>query len=165
MRRAVSLVVPSGRGVLTYYPRPLRPNEDHWLSFPEERPVRLTGARLYFDMYHGFRIVETASELEPYRVTTTRYFYTLLDQNQRELIAYHYHPSGAGWCTYPHIHVGTATGIIDRKAHLATGRLSLEAVIRMLIEDPSIPVTSLRPDWAQVLDMSQRTFEQSRTWA
>lgn len=143
--------MPSGRGVLTHYPRPLRLNEDHWLSFPQQQPARITGDRLRFDLYHGFRIVATDSELEPFRVTTTRYFYTLLDRDHRELLAYHFHPDGAGWCTYPHLHVGTASGIISGKTHLVTGHIALAAVVRMLIEDPTIPVTPLRPDWAQVL--------------
>ena len=115
--------------------------------------MRLTGERFYFDLVHGFHIVETDSELEPYRVATTRYFYTLLDRNRRELLAYHYHPDGAGWCTYPHLHVGTASGTIDNKTHLSTGPLPLQAFIRMLIEDPAIPVVSLRPDWARVLEL------------
>lgn len=115
--------------------------------------MRLTGARLYLDLYHGFRILESDSELEPYSTATTRYFYTLLDQDHRELLAYHFHPNGAGWCTYPHLHVGTARGIIDNKAHLATGPVSLQTFIRMLIEDPVIPVVSLRPDWARVLEV------------
>jgi hypothetical protein len=153
LRRAVSLIVPAGRGVLNEYPRPLRLNEDHSLSFPQQRPVRVTGERFYFDLIHGFRIVETDSDLEPFQVTTTRYFYTLLDRNHRELLAYHFHPDGADWCTYPHLHVGTASGVIDNKAHLATGPLPLQAFIRMLIEDPAIPVVSLRPDLERVLEV------------
>jgi hypothetical protein len=131
----------------------LRLSEYHWLTFPEQRPVRLAGERLYLDIIHGFRVVQTRSRLEPFQVTTTDYFYTLLDQNQRELVAYHLHPDGAGWCTYPHLHVGTAKGIIDNKTHLITGSLPFQAFIRMLIEDPAIPVVSLRTDWARVLDV------------
>ncbi len=115
--------------------------------------MRLTGERLYLDLYHGFRIVQTRSGLEPFHVTTTDYFYTLLDRNHRELLSYHFHPDGAGWCTYPHLHVGTARGIIDNKTHLITGPLPLQAFIRTLIEDPAIPVVSLRPDWGRVLDV------------
>jgi hypothetical protein len=116
---------------------------------------------LYLDLLHGFRIVETGLEREPFRIATTRYFYALLDRNRQELLAYHFHPDGAGWCTYPHLHVGTATGIIDNKTHLATGWVSLQAVMRMLIEDPSIPITPQRPDWARVLDTPSLMSEQS----
>lgn len=130
---------------------PLRANQDQWLSFPKREPVRLSGERLYLDVYYGFRILETGSELEPFRVTTTEYFYTLLDRNHRELLAYHFHPNGAGWCTYPHLHVGTASGLIDNKAHLITGPVALPAFVRMLIEDPAIPVVALRSDWARTL--------------
>lgn len=147
----MSLVVPSGRGVLDLSPRPLRLGQLHLLTFPQQRPVRLNGERLYLDLIYGFRMLESRSELERFQVTTTRYFYTLLDRNHRELLAYHFHPVGSGWCTYPHLHVGTASGIIDNKAHLVTGPVSLPAFIRMLIEDPAFPVVSLRHDWASVL--------------
>jgi hypothetical protein len=145
--------------VLAFYPRPLRLNVDHWLSFAEEQPVRLNGSRLNLDLLHGFRIVEALGERGRFKVETIRYSYTLLDRSQRELIAYHHHPSGASWCTCPHLHVGTATGDIDNKAHLATGWVSLPTVIRMLIEDPSIPVTPVRRDWALVLDASKGSLE------
>lgn len=164
IQAAITLVGPAGRGVLTSDPKPLRINQDHWLLFPEGLPVRLADNRLFFDLVHGFRIVEDPTGIARFRVTTTRYFYGVLDEGHRELLAYHYHPEGAGWCTYPHLHVGTARGTIDNKAHLATGRVSREAVIRMLIEDPEIPVVALRPDWARVLEASQRAFERARTW-
>lgn len=99
----------------------------------------------------GFRIAEAEPGNKSYQVTTTNYFYTLLDRERRELLAYHHHPEGAGWCTYPHLHVGTASGIIDNKAHLVTGPVTLPAFIRMLIEDPAIPIVSLSPDWDRVL--------------
>jgi hypothetical protein len=120
--------------------------------FAEGRPVRLAGGWFLLDVAHGFRIVEDNTRRGSYEVTTTSYFYSLLDRDRRELLAYHFHPEGAGWCTYPHLHVGAATGIIDNKSHLATGWVALQAVVRMLIEDPSIPVTSSRSDWALVLD-------------
>jgi hypothetical protein len=107
-----------------------------------------------FECFCDIQIIETATNRGIYDVVTTRYSYNLLDQAHRELFAYHYHPAGEGWCTYPHLHVGTARGIIDNKAHLATGWVPLPAVIRMLIEDPSIPVAALRPDWARVLGAS-----------
>ena len=100
----------------------------------------------------GFRILEAESEFDRFRVTTSSYFYTLLDRDSRELLAYHHHPDGAGWCDYPHLHVGTASGVIDNKAHLVTGPVALQAFIRMLIEDPAIPVVSLRSDWSRVLE-------------
>jgi hypothetical protein len=153
LRHAVSLVVPAGRGVLNEFPKPLRLNQDQSLSFPQQKPVRLTGERFFLDLVHGFLIVETDFEPEPFRITTTSYFCTLLDRERRELLAYHFHPDGVGWWSYPHLPVGTARGIIDKKAHLATGRLPLQASIRMIIEDPAIPIVSLRPDWARVLEL------------
>lgn len=75
----------------------------------------------------------------------------MLDQRRRELIAYHHHPESESWCVYPHLHIQPASEVIGSKVHLVTGPISLQAFIRMLIEDPAIPVVSLRPDWARVL--------------
>ena len=154
LQRAVSLIVPYGRGVLRYSPVPLRPNQDHSISIANGEPVRLTGEGLYLDCIHDFRIVEDPAIAGVYRAITTAHSYALLDHRRRELVTYHYHPAGGSWCTYPHLHVGTASGIIDNKAHLATGHITLPAVIRMLIEDPAIPVVSLRPVWAHVLELN-----------
>jgi hypothetical protein len=103
-------------------------------------------------MIHGFRINQADNSPMAYTITTTRYSYTVLDRLERELVAYHYHPSGVNWCTYPHLHVAATSDLFSGKAHLATGWVSLPAVVRMLIEDPANPVVSLRPDWSRVLD-------------
>jgi len=134
----------------------LRLDVEHSISFANGEPARLAGAGLYLVCFHNFRVVEEAPDRRVYSTVTTGYSYSLFDRRRRELIVYHFHPSGESWCTYPHLHAGTATGIISGKTHLATGHVALVAVVRMLIEDPTMPVTSLRPDWAHILDASQR---------
>jgi hypothetical protein len=49
------------------------------------------------------------------------------------------------------------------KLHLPTGRVSIEAVIRFLIED--LEVAPLRDDWRAVLDRHEDLFRQTRSWA
>jgi hypothetical protein len=151
LQRAMSLVVPGGRGVLVYSPMPLRLDLNLSLSFPNGAPVRLAAAGLHLEFVHDFRIVEQEGG---FSVVSTGYWFSLLDDGRRELVAYHHHPMGESWCTYPHVHVATATSSIIGKAHLVTGPLTLQAFIRMLIEDPAFPVVSLRPDWARVLELS-----------
>ncbi|HZB83603.1 MAG TPA: hypothetical protein VE288_12265 [Rubrobacteraceae bacterium] len=47
-------------------------------------------------------------------------------------------------------------------AHLPTGRVSLEAFIRLLIEDFEVP--TLRGDWEEALARSEEEFEADRSW-
>jgi hypothetical protein len=49
------------------------------------------------------------------------------------------------------------------KLHLPTGRVSIEAVVRFLIED--LDVVPRRRDWSAVLDRHEEAFRRSRTWA
>jgi hypothetical protein len=125
---------------------------EHSIAFAGGKPAQLAGAGLYLSLYFGIIVGEGAPSRGVDEVTTIEYSYRLLDHHQRELVAYHYHPSGVSWCTYPHLHVAAASDVFSGKAHLATGWVSLPAVVRMLIEDPAIPVVSLRPDWSWVLD-------------
>jgi hypothetical protein len=47
-------------------------------------------------------------------------------------------------------------------AHLATGRVALESLLRCAIAE--LGVEPLREDWRKVLDASERRFEEWRTW-
>ena len=51
---------------------------------------------------------------------------------------------------------------IDR-LHPPTGRVSVEAVVRFLIED--LDVVPRRDDWGAILDRHEEAFRRSRTWA
>jgi hypothetical protein len=48
------------------------------------------------------------------------------------------------------------------RVHIPTGRITLEAVIRLAIEEFETP--PLRADWSAILDESQAAFEQWREW-
>lgn len=132
---------------------PLQLNMDHVVTFPNGNPVRLAGTGLYLECFHDFRIVAEDGGRAGYNAITTGYWYSLLDEGRHELFAYHYHPSGESWCTYPHLHVTTATRTVIGKSHLVTEHVSFAAFIHMLIEDPAIPVVSLRPDWSRILEL------------
>jgi hypothetical protein len=84
-------------------------------------------------------------------VLTTGYLYQLR-AGERELLAYHWHPRGLSPHTDPHMHLGAAAelGFADLgTAHLPTGRIGLEHVLRLAIRD--LGVEPRRGDWREVL--------------
>ncbi len=97
------------------------------------------------------------------------YQYRLLDRDERELIVYHWQPGDAYLGPdAPHLHVSASlsaqTSAIDRqtidldKLHLATGRVSLASVVRMLITE--FGVAPQRHDWVETLDRAERVFQE-----
>lgn len=92
------------------------------------------------------------------------YEYRLLDHDHRELLVYHWQPgpSFAG-PDHPHVHVSAAlhaqVDAVTRreigldKLHVATGRVSLAAMVRMLITE--FDIAPLRHDWRETLDRSE----------
>jgi hypothetical protein len=61
---------------------------------------------------------------------------------------------------YPHAHV--ACDMLTSAAHLPTGRVSIESVLRLLLDD--LGVTARRRDYAKVLDDAERPFIRHRRW-
>ncbi len=92
------------------------------------------------------------------------YQYRILDYDQRELLVYHWQPGQrfAG-PDHPHMHVSasinaridavTRRGIALDKRHLVTGRVSLPAMVRMLITE--FEIAPLRRDWRAILDRTE----------
>jgi hypothetical protein len=171
-----SCVTPQRLTMLTTY---YTPAEDHTVRFPDP-PVSLRASSggprgLLFDLSHVFAIDE-APESVPFRrrwrVTTRMYQYRLLDRAERELLVYHWQPGDAFLGPdHPHVHVSSAllanvtaidTETIDLTSlHLTTGRVSLEAVIRMLIEEFS--VAPQRADWRETLTRTEAVFQDETT--
>ena len=89
------------------------------------------------------------------------YRYRLLDHDQTELLVYHWQP-GPDYAgpDHPHLHVSAAfraklDAVTTReigldKLHIATGRVSLAAVVRMLIAE--FGIAPQRADWRENLD-------------
>jgi hypothetical protein len=83
------------------------------------------------------------------------YQYTLLDQDQREILAFHLHPNGPSRVMTPHLHVGPGAGELRADvaaAHIPTGALTLAAVVRLALE--AFSVEALRRDWDLTLRRS-----------
>jgi hypothetical protein len=129
---------------------------------------------LLFTMGQDIEIVALGDD-DPrgrFRVHTLRYLYAFSTLEETELVVFHWHPneSGTGSVTFPHLHIGTS--LISEnpplrpkdlhKAHIPTGRVSFEAVVRFAITE--LGVTPLRANWEAILQQSEDRFIAHKTW-
>lgn len=115
--------------------------------------------RLTVTLRHFFALVSDAAGGRRHRwqAQTTAYFYTLDDADGREILAYHWHPTGRSPVTRPHLHLSAGAGTLRhelQKAHLGTGFVTPVTLLTLLIE--SFAVRPRRSDWARVLEMADR---------
>lgn len=139
------------------------PGELETLTLSED-PLRLacTGnpelSHVSLVIGHQFRVVQD-DDGPGWHVSTAGYEYYLQDDDGHELIGWHWHPESR--ITYPHLHV--PAGHVHRKMHVPTGRVSIEAVIRLLINDLGVP--TLRADHEKILDEAEASFIRYRRWS
>ena len=113
---------------------------------------------LQFDFRLQFRLVDDSPDIRrpAWHAHTVAYEYRLLDHHERELLVYHWQPGPAfPGPDHPHLHISagvdarvsaTASRTIPLdKLHLVTERVSLAAVVRMLIEE--FRIRPIRSDW------------------
>jgi len=154
------------------------PNLRHTITFGRNaEPVPLRGysgpTGLQFDLLHQYRITNDAPGQPDlgWRVSTMQYEYRILDHTERELLVYHWQPgTDNSGPDHPHIHIsGTLQGMRSAterleipldKLHIPTGRVSIEAVIRMLITE--FGVRPLREDWEKRLNETESRFHERR---
>jgi hypothetical protein len=148
LQRAVSCLTPSVLTEQTY-------GVASELSLNTRLSSSSSQGRLTLSLWHYYALVSDASR-DPrarWQVQTTGYSYRLEDTDEREILAYHWHPAGQSHVRTPHLHLGAGAGALRRelqKAHLATGLVTPVAVLRLLIE--SFEVRARRADWADVLE-------------
>lgn len=129
------------------------------MSFHRTEAVRLSGThRLWFRIWHH---VEATRQQSRWSLSTRAYLYHVL-ADDREILAFHWHPSRSE-SGKPHAHYRTLIHPVPMgKVHFPSGRVSLEAVVRLLIEElGTIPA---RRDWSAVLARTEAQFEQDRSW-
>jgi len=106
-----------------------------------------------------------------YQIRLTYYAYTIRDRDERELLAYHWHPEGVSDVTAPHLHiprvapiplprVDPARAVALGEMHLPTNRVLLEDVVELLIRE--FAIVPLRPDWQAALAASRSELDQER---
>ncbi len=100
----------------------------------------------------------------PWKTTTRAYQYHVTKMDGSEIILFHWHP--ASTVTQPHLHLGRSTldpdGVLSRTSHVPTGRISLEQVIGLLIND--LDVVPRRTDCQEILASGLADFRQWSTW-
>lgn len=114
----------------------------HMLVLNRGEAVRLQGgAGIWLSIAQHYRVVEHEGPRGPWKVSTVGYLYALQDSAQQEIVAYHWHPTSHSRVTYPHAHLGSAASIGRAdlaRAHLPTGRIAIEEVLRLAIEGFSV---------------------------
>ncbi len=128
------------------------------LTFGGSEIVPLRGPhRISLGMIHGYAVARAGNG---WRVQTTSYSYQLFLPDERPLMTWHWHPEGSSPVSWPHAHIPGHVHPVDlRKAHVPTGRIPLEAVIRFAIEE--VGVEPLRADWRALLEETERAFREA----
>lgn len=129
---------------------------------PEGDPVvlrsRATGRAFLFLMSHDYLIAK--SDAHPQSTTLlTSYLYQILDRDENEILAYHYHPLSRSPVAEPHLHLSNQVRPIDlgrgsaplplADLHLTTGPVTLADIVRMLIVE--FEVEPLVDNWQALL--------------
>jgi hypothetical protein len=127
----------------------------HFLRLSDDPSMIGQDRRFTLQLRLRYYMVRTEGDREPWQVQTSEYAYTLSWGREpgENILAYHWHPDGRSPITFPHLHLyaGAQLGLQSlQNAHIPTGRVGTEAVIRFLIEE--LDVIPLRPDWRQILD-------------
>jgi hypothetical protein len=137
----------------------------HILTFQDD-PVALNGGDFALSVRHDYRILRGIGGLHRrWKVQTNAYYYELQTRSGYEILSYHWHPEAPSPATFPHMHIGTGSGVAINgllKAHFPTPRIPLEDFIRTLITD--FGVRCNREDWEHVLGRSRAKHEADRTW-
>ncbi len=117
-------------------------------------PVSLKGAAaLHFGMVLQYRLAQDSAR-RGWAVQLAAYEYKVLDEQERELLVYHWHPEWRSQATLAHLHLGSALLADSRRRrfaqrHLPTALVALEDVLWLLIEELS--VQPIRDDWRERL--------------
>ena len=148
LQRLVSCVTPSVVTAELHQPFPV----PHSATISDGDPVLMSGAsRLQLAFRQSF-IIEESEQDSSWRVVVGSYSYEVHDADGSEVLLYHWHPRGNSPVVIPHLHLKQGTGVIRevvRDAHLPTGEVSLNAVLRVLIKE--MGVNPRRPDWESIL--------------
>jgi len=137
----------------------------HALTIGRGSSISLRGAPVRLSVIHDYRIVEDSGPRGPWKIQSIAYFYALEGEDEREILAYHWHPDERFRVGTPHAHLGPNALVGHPRlaeAHLPTGRVALEEVIRLAIGE--FRVTPNRDDWLEVLERTQAAYYQWRTW-
>jgi hypothetical protein len=115
----------------------------------------VVGGGLLLRIRQQFRSVHDLDAVmeERWHVSTVAYDYRVSRvDDDRELLSWHWHPRGG--VSFRHLHVGADW--LNRRLHVPSGRVSIEAVLRMLLGELAVPPKG--EDWADVLAETEARF-------
>jgi hypothetical protein len=143
--------------------------EEYFITLPGGDPVRLAcsrGGHYRIRVEQRFHIIHMPGDrqLGPYKIRTRKYEYSLDDDDEREIVAFHWHPREQGF-DEPHLHVSAGAGALlenFHRAYLPTGRITFEDFVRFTIRDFS--VTALNTGYRKLLDASKAGFNTAKSW-
>jgi hypothetical protein len=122
------------------------------------------------ERYHVVQVVPNLRQRR-YHVLLMYYAYTVLDRDERELLAHHWHPEGVSDVTSPHLHIPRVApiplprtdptrAVVLGEMHLPTNHVLLEDVVELLIRE--FAIAPLRPDWQTALAESRSELDRDR---
>jgi hypothetical protein len=128
---------------------------------------RRNGHTLSLELYHRYIVRAAEGDRGPWTASTVEYVYEVGDERGEPIAAWHWHPGTRrpeDAVQWSHLHAyGSRETLTLHRLHLPTGRVSIEAVVRFLIED--FDVIPRRDDWSAIRDRHERAFRASRTRA
>jgi hypothetical protein len=128
---------------------------------------RRHGQPVSLELYHRYVVHEVEGNRGPWNASTVEYVYEISDERDDLIAAWHWHPSTTqtdDQIRWPHVHAyGARDRLTLHKPHLPTSRISIEAVIRFLIQD--LDVVPRRIDWDSTLIRNEKAFRRLRSWA
>lgn len=174
-------ILPSGDELNTLHAvtaRPYRGEVGQRLPLRAEESGR---PDLFLEITHQYTIAHFPDDTErgPYKVQTARYLYEIFDENNQEILLYHWHPKGVSDVKHPHLHVPCARPIdiplprVDEtrrvyvgNAHLPTSRVLLEDIIEVLIRDFGVaPRPEFRDSWKRLFRENREAVKRGSTWS
>lgn len=130
-----------------------------------KNPVRLRDSALTFNFSQYFRVVWKNTA---FKVKTESYTYEIEDETSgHELFAFHWEPNAPNSkILFPHMHIGFVLKDeklrLDNKAHIPTGRVSVEDVVVFLISE--LHVIPLNPEWEKIIREKRHAFMNHKSW-
>lgn len=149
----------------------------------EPVPLRLkwgkSGLSLFLrHEYMIHHVADTIDPVRPWKVSKVSYAYGVQDEQDAEILSYHWHPrdpfqpTGESKAREPHLHLSNTIRPIspgrDYKnlpladLHVRTGRVLLEDVVEFLIAECG--VEPLRENWQEIVAANRARMKLDRTW-
>ena len=139
---------------------------NHTLCFANAPVGRLFGTDLYLFFSQNYSLLQSSEGEQEWKVRTEGYFYRVDDEDGSEIICYHWHPY-RDLVKYPHMHLKQKGSGITRpeleRAHIPTGRISIETVVLFLEREFGVKPRGER--WREKVERNLEIFERHRSWA